>query len=207
MNINTMDLIHSHPGLQKIRNQGIDMKIPMIESEGLIFLIKTIKDFKATRILEIGTAIGYSAIAIHLMTNAEVWTIERNLDLFNIACSNIESLDLSPNVHALLGDAMDQDLALYGKFDVIFIDAAKAQYQRFFSKFEHLLKDSGVIITDNLSFHGIVNSPSQNLTRNQRAIARKIRAFVDWLKEIPNYNTEFYSIGDGMSLSVRKRGN
>ncbi len=203
---NIISLINQNESIQKIKNIGSKLNIPMIHDEGLAFMVSLLSSKKDLKILEIGTAIGYSAIALSLLTDAEIWTIERNKDLYDVAIDNINTISLSHKIHLILGDAFDINMDSNSHFDVIFIDAAKAQYQRFFTKFEPLLSDDGIIVTDNLSFHGIVQNKKDNLTRNQRAIARKIQGFIDWLKTLDNFQTDFYDVGDGMSVSRHKRG-
>ena len=203
---NILYLIKQNEIIQKIKELGSKLNIPMIQDEGLAFMVSLLSSKNNLKILEIGTAIGYSAIALSLLSDAEIWTIERNKDLYDLALSNINELSLSDKIHPILGDAFDINMDINRHYDVIFIDAAKAQYQRFFIKFEQQLSEDGIIITDNLSFHGIVQNKQDNLTRNQRAIARKIQGFIDWLKTLDNYNTDFFDIGDGMSVSRRKRG-
>jgi len=201
---NIINLLNQNKSIQELKIIGIELNIPIIQDQGLAYIVSLLSANKHPRILEIGTAIGYSAIALSLLANAEVWTIERNKELYDIAVKNIESLNLSHLVHPFYGDAFDLDMESYGSFDLIFIDAAKAQYQRFFAKFESLLTFNGMIVADNLSFHGIVQNKIDNLTRNQRAIARKIQRFIDWLKSNEEFTTEFVEIGDGMSVSRRK---
>ena len=90
------------------------------------------------------------------------------------------------------------------KYDLIFIDAAKSQYIKFFEKFEVNLNNNGVILTDNLSFHGLVENPSLTNNRNTKQLVGKIKKYIDYLKNNNNYDTKFYSIGDGISVSKKK---
>lgn len=199
-----LHLIEQDSVLKSIHSMGRDMKIPMMEDEGINFVSSLINQFSSPKVLEIGTAIGYSSIAFSKMSEAEIWSIERNEDLYKVAQKNVHDAQLSSRIHLLFGDAFNIDNQTLGQFDVIIIDAAKAQYQRFFSKFEPLLKSNGLIVTDNLAFHGIVNSESSLLTKNQRALARKINSFILWLKSNEDFESVFYNIGDGMSVSHRK---
>lgn len=199
-----LHLIEQDSVLKSIHSMGRDMKIPMMEDEGINFVSSLINQFSSPKVLEIGTAIGYSSIAFSKLSEAEIWSIERNEDLYKVAQKNVHDAQLSSRIHLLFGDAFNIDNQTLGQFDVIIIDAAKAQYQRFFSKFEPLLKSNGLIVTDNLAFHGIVNSESSLLTKNQRALARKINSFILWLKSNKDFESVFYNIGDGMSVSHRK---
>lgn len=199
-----LHLIEQDSVLKSIHSMGRDMMIPMMEDEGINFVSSLINQFSSPKVLEIGTAIGYSSIAFSKMSEAEIWSIERNEDLYKVAQKNVHDAQLSSRIHLLFGDAFNIDNQTLGQFDVIIIDAAKAQYQRFFSKFEPLLKSNGLIVTDNLAFHGIVNRESSLLTKNQRALARKINSFILWLKSNKDFESVFYNIGDGMSVSHRK---
>ena len=91
------------------------------------------------------------------------------------------------------------------KYDVIFIDAAKAQYQKFFEKYEPLLKEDGMIISDNLIFHGHIFDNNQKQSRNLKQLVRKINRYNDWLANHPNYDTLLLPIGDGVAISLKKK--
>lgn len=181
----------------EIERYAKDNSIPIMQKDGIEFLINFILDKNIKNILEIGTAIGYSAIKMSL-TGAYVTTIERDSKRYEIALTNIKKFNLEDKINAIYADALDIDLT--GEFDLIFIDAAKAQSINFFKKYEKLLKKGGYIITDNLKFHGLVDS-SDNLSRNLRQLVRKIKNYIDFLKENDNYETKFYDVGDGISVS------
>ena len=176
--------------------------IPIMQKDGIEFLCNYIKDNNITNILEIGTAIGYSAIKMCLVSdNVKVTTIERDIERYNIAIENIDKFDLNDRINVILGDALDINLA--DKFDLIFIDAAKSQYIKFFEKFEVNLNDKGVIVSDNLSFHGLVEDPSKTHNRNTKQLVGKIKKYIDYLKNNNKYTTTFYSLGDGVAISVK----
>lgn len=177
--------------------------IPIMQKDGIEFLCNYIKENNVTRILEIGTAIGYSAIKMCLVSdNVKVTTIERDEERYNIAIKNIDKFKLNNRINVILGDALDIELA--DKFDLIFIDAAKSQYIKFFEKFEVNLNDNGVIVSDNLSFHGLVEDPSKTNNRNTKQLVGKIRRYIDYLKNNDRYNTTFYSLGDGVAISQKR---
>lgn len=199
-----LDILHNDPLLVKLKNEGLSLGTPMLQEEGLVFIAGKAKTDKALRILEIGTAIGYSAISLHVLTGSEVWSIERDRSAYDIATKNVENARLTQNIHLIFGDALTIDISDLATFDIIFIDAAKAQYQKFFERFAPHLSHNGVIITDNLSFHGIVDSPLDHWTHNQMSIAKKIKGFVTWLQNNQEFQTEFHAVGDGMSVSRRR---
>ena len=177
--------------------------VPIIQTEGLHFLRQVIMLKGCKRILEIGTAIGYSSIQMAKL-GAIIDTIEINSDSYNIALDNIKKANLSDKINVYLADALEIDINLLGKYDLIFIDAAKAQYINFFNKFKVLLNDNGVILTDNLLFHGLVLEKDTIESRNLRQLVKKIDNYNYWLMEQNDFDTTIYNIGDGIALSIKK---
>ena len=177
--------------------------IPIMQKDGIEFLIDFIKKNNIKKILEIGTAIGYSAIKMaNVADDIRITSIERDENRYKEAVKNVSKFNLNDRVKLINDDAFNVELS--EDFDLIFIDAAKAQNIKFFQKFSNNLKENGFIITDNLNFHGLVNS-EEKLSRNLRQLIRKIKNYIDFLKENNQYETIFYNIGDGISIS-RKRG-
>ncbi len=172
-------------------------------SDGIEFLTDFIKKNNVKRILEIGSAIGYSAIRMALVdSDISVVTIERDVLRYNEAVKNINDFDLNERIDIRLADALECDVT--GEFDLIFIDAAKAQYIKFFEKYKSNLAKDGVIISDNLSFHGMVDNMESITNRNTRQLVGKIAKYIDFLKNNEEFDTEFISIGDGIGISRRK---
>ena len=132
----------------------------------------------------------------------KVVSIERDENRYNEAIKNVHNFNLENQIKIINDDAFNVELI--DKFDMIFIDAAKAQNIKFFLKFGKNLKSKGFIITDNLNFHGLVNSDKQ-MSKNLRQLTKKIKNYVDFLKNNDEFNTIFYNIGDGISVS-KKRG-
>lgn len=189
--------------INKIKLNALENKIPIIKDEGISFIIDYIKQNNVKNILEIGSAVGYSAIEMALVDdNIKVVTIEKDEKRYKEALNNIKLVGLNTRIDLIYGDALEVDIT--GKFDLIFIDAAKAQYKKFFIKYSQNLAKSGVIITDNLKFHGFVQNPELTNNRNTRQLARKIGEFVSWLKEQEMYETTILDIGDGLAISKRK---
>lgn len=193
-----------HVQLNEIENYALENNIPIMQKDGIDFLTQYIKENNIEKILEIGSAIGYSAIKMSLVKDSiEVTTIERDIERYNIAVNNINKFNLTNRINIILGDALD--VKLDDKFDLIFIDAAKSQYIKFFEKFEKNLKESGTIITDNMNFHGLVETkPEEIKSRNLRALVRKVKNYKTFLKENSKYETEFLDIGDGIAVSRLK---
>ena len=176
--------------------------IPIMRDGGIDFICTYIKEHNIKRILEIGTAIGFSAIEFaRVAPDVKVTTIELDIDRHIRALQNIHDSGLDGRIKAINADALQ--LELDGQFDMIFIDAAKAQYINFFEKYKANLAPGGVFISDNLSFHGMVDDLT--LTHNYSTIklVKKIRKYIDFLKKNKEFETTFYEVGDGVSVSKR----
>ena len=194
-------MVNTYSALQEIKDYAEENNVPIMTNEGINFLANYIVKYKVQKILEIGTAIGYSAIMMALANEeAEIVTIERDEKRYLEALKNIKKLNLEDRITLIYKDAFDVNLE--DKFDLIFIDAAKAQNIRFFEKFEKNLKPTGTIITDNMNFHGLVEKDDSEIeSRNLRALVRKLRAYKTFLKENTKYETELREIGDGIAIS------
>lgn len=178
--------------------------VPIMMDEGIDFLTTFILKNHVKNVLEIGTAIGYSAIMMALVDpNLKITTIERDEIRYLEALKNVKAFGLENRITLIYNDAFN--VKLDEKFDLIFIDAAKAQNIKFFEMFERNLEYRGVIITDNLKFHGLVDKKEEEIkSKNLRALVRKIKDYVDYLKTNEKYNTEFFEVGDRISVSTRK---
>ena len=201
----TFNQLPIHPIITKMREIAYHQQVPIINDEGLAFLLFLVKTIKAKRILEIGTAIGFSAIHMALVDEAiHLETIERDPVLVEQAITHIQEANLASQITLIPEDALLVDVQqLKGNYDLIFIDAAKAQYQKFFTKYAPLLASSGIIVCDNLLFHGLVAGEKEIESKNLRHLVEKIDAFNKWLAKNPDYDTTFFAIGDGMAVSTR----
>lgn len=171
-------------------------------SDGIDYLCNYIKDNNIKSILEIGSAIGYSAIRMALVDNEiQITTIEKDEERYKEALKNISDFDLNSRIDIRLEDAMDCNIE--GEFDLIFIDASKGHNIDFFNKYKKNLKENGVIITDNLSFHGLAEDESKIKTKNQRSLVKKIKLFIDFLDNNLEFNTEYINVGDKISISKK----
>lgn len=188
--------------LVSLRAFAEEHKVPIITEEGIQFLIQVIKLRNIKSVLEIGTAIGYSSIAMAYHTDVFVTSIERDETMYNQAKKNVSEAGLNHKIDIILKDALEVDETTLNQVDLIFIDAAKAQSIKFFEKYESLLSNKGIIITDNLLFHGLVNQEVRD--RNLRQLLRKIDHFNHWVVEKEGYDTYIYEIGDGMSVSIKR---
>lgn len=190
--------------IEEIKKSALNNKVPIMKDEGIEFLISFIKENKIKDILEIGTAVGYSAIRMASVSkDIKVTSIERDQERYLEAVKNIKQAKLEDRVDLIFNDALN--VKLNSKFDLIFIDAAKGKNIEFFENFEKNLKSGGYIITDNLKFHGYVDMNLEDIeSRNIRGLVKKIRKYVEFLKENKKYQTEFLELGDGISVSKLK---
>ena len=192
--------------VKEIRKNALDKNIPIMQDEGIEFLLNFIKSNNIENILEVGTAVGYSAIRMASISPLiKVTSIERDSTRYMEAVKNIAKEHLEDRITLMFKDAIDVEFDKNTKFDLIFIDAAKGKNTAFFQKFQKYLKPNGYIITDNLKFHGCVDKPLEEIeSRNVRGLVRKIRSYIEFLKSNEEFETEFYDVGDGVSVSRRK---
>ena len=177
--------------------------IPIMQKYGILYLINYIKENNIKNILEIGSAIGYSSIMMaSIDSDIRITTIERDKDRYNLAVSNIKKYNLDKQINIIYGDAVDTDIT--GMYDLIFIDAAKGKNIFFFEKYKNNLVKGGTIITDNLSFHGLVEDSDLVKTKNQRGIVNKIKDFISFLDNNDEFDTEYIPVGDKIAISKRR---
>ena len=189
--------------IKEIENYAKENNIPIMLPDGIDYLCEYIKNNDIENILEIGTAIGYSAIRMALVNdNIKVTTIERDINRYNIANDNIKKLNLENRITTILGDALDTNIT--GTYDLIFIDASKGGSIDFFNKYKELLNKEGTIITDNLSFHGLVEDETLAITKNQKGLVNRIKKFIEFLDNNQEFTTKYINIGDKISISKRK---
>lgn len=186
--------------IRKLEEYASEHNVPIMMPDGIEFLCDYIKKNNVKNILEIGTAIGYSAIKMALVDkDIKVTTIERDIERYNLAIENIKNFGLEKQITVIFDDAFN--IEFQETFDLIFIDAAKSQYIKFFEKFKINLNDNGVIVSDNLDFHGLVKSNEKIESRNVRGIVRKLRNYIEFLENNEEFETKFYPIGDGIGIS------
>ncbi len=173
-----------------------------MQDEGCDFICDYIKEHKCKNILEIGTAIGYSSLRFaSLADDIRVTTIELDIYRYLKAVENFKNAVLADRITAINEDALLCQLE--GKFDLIFIDAAKAQYIKFFEKYKENLAPDGVIISDNLSFHGMVDDLSLTHNYSTKKLVKKIQKYAEYLRTNPDFETTFYEVGDRIAVSRR----
>ncbi len=190
--------------LLEMERYAKEKNVPIIEKDSIAYIMKYIKTHNIKNILEIGSAIGYSAI---LMAGAsplvKVTTIERDEIRYMECLKNVKKCGLEKEINVVFQDALEVNLTNVS-YDLIFIDAAKGQYTKFFEKFKYFLAPGGVIITDNLKFHGYVGKKDLIESKNLRGLIDRIEKYIDFLKNNEEFDTEFIDVGDGISVSKRK---
>ena len=189
--------------IKNIEKYAKENNVPIMLPDGIEYLTRFIKDNNIKSVLEIGTAIGYSAIKMALVNDdIKVTTIERDKERYDIALGNISNFNLDNRINVIYGDAMDVEVD--GLYDLIFIDASKGHSIDFFNKYSKNLAKGGVIITDNLSFHGLVEDESLAITKNQKGLVKRIKKFIEFLDNNSEFKTIYVSVGDKISISRRK---
>lgn len=188
--------------LSLIEEYAKEAYVPIMLKDGIEYLCNYIKENNIKNILEVGSAIGYSAIKMALVSeDITITTIEKDEDRYNMAVGNIHKFNLDKRINIILGDAKEVELT--DKYDLIFIDASKGNNIYFFEKFTNNLAQDGVIITDNLSFHGRVEDASLITSKNQLGIVKKIKTFIEYLDNNKEFTTTYVSVGDKIAISKK----
>ena len=189
--------------IKEIRDYAEKENIPIMQPTGIKFMQEFINKKNIKSILEIGSAIGYSAIMMALTSkDITITTIERDEARYLEAVKNIKKFKLEDRITIIYKDALEVDIN--SKYDLIFIDAAKGQNKKFFEKFSKNLNSDGYIITDNINFHGFVGHKDQVRNRNLRQLVGKIEKYIEFLKENETYHTDFYDVGDGVAVTYKQ---
>lgn len=182
-----------------------DNHVPIIQDGGLDFLLKTIKKINAKDILELGSAIGYSAISMaRLSDDIHIDTIERDQKMYEGALKNVKDAALDNQITLNFMDI--RDYVPSKKYDLIFVDAAKGQYYNYLNQFIDYLKEDGVMFFDNMVFHGLTKDPDAIKNRNTRSLVKKINKFKELVKEDSRFDIILYEdIGDGILILTRRK--
>ena len=190
--------------LIEIKNKAIEEHIPIIMDDTLQTIRKYLKNKKVDKFLEIGTAVGYSAICFTEFLSDEgiIDTIEREKERVEEAKINIKNMNLEDKIKIYEGDALEILPELKGKYDVIFIDAAKGKYPFFLNQALRLINHKGIIFADNILYKGYVMSDYNK--HKQRTAVRNLREYIKEVSENPNLETEILEVGDGLAVSKIK---
>lgn len=190
--------------LEKIKEEALNDHIPIIMDDTLEVIEKLLKNKKINKILEIGTAVGYSAICFSefLEDGGSIDTIEREEERVIKAKENIKNAEVEDKINIHFGDAVEILPTFEDKYDMIFIDAAKGKYPFFLSQALRLLSSDGIILADNVLYKGYVMSDYNK--HKQRTAVRNLREYIKEVTENPNLETEILEVGDGLAVSIRK---
>lgn len=193
--------------LSKIKENALNDKVPILQDESLDLIETVLKLKRPNKILEIGAAVGYSAIKFSKYLdgkNAKIKTIELNEERYNIAVKNIKDMELEDKIEIINDDATKYLMTIpeTEKYDVCFIDAAKGQYNVFLEQALRLTKSGSIIIADNVLWHGLVLS-DYNEHRHRTAVTR-LRTFLKTIKEDERLDTKVFNIGDGVAICFVK---
>ena len=190
--------------LKEIQINALQRHIPIIMDDTLEAIYKTIGKNKLNNILEIGTAVGYSAICFTkiLSENGKIDTIERDEEKIIEAKNNLKNMNLEKVIHIYEGDALEILPTLNKKYDMVFIDAAKGKYPFFLKEALRLLKKDGIIFADNILYKGYVMSDYNK--HKQRTAVRNLREYIKETTENPNLETQILEVGDGLAITKIK---
>lgn len=190
--------------LQIIKQKALEEHIPIIMDDTLEVVDKILTEIKPKKILEIGTAVGYSAMCFseYLVEGGKIDTIERDEERIREAKQNIKKVGVEEKINIYEGDAVEILPTLNDKYDIIFIDAAKGKYPFFLRETLRMLNENGVILADNILYKGYVMSDYNK--HKQRTAVRNLREYIHDVTNNPNLETEILEVGDGLAITKRK---
>ena len=188
--------------INEIKEYGIKNEVPIMSEETIETIKNIITQNNIKSILEIGTAIAYSTICFASTKGVnKITSIERDKVRYSIAKNNVINSKLN-NIELICDDALNTNID--GIYDLLIIDAAKSQNLKFFNKYKNNIKDSGIIIIDNLDFHGYVGKSSEIKSRNLRQMVRKIEKFLDFLDNLNDFEVKYIEVGDRLGICQKK---
>jgi predicted O-methyltransferase YrrM len=201
-------LIKEEEKLTDIREYAEKNNVPIIHPEVKQLLKVLIKIKKPKRILEVGTAIGYSAMVMaeSMPKDGTIITIERNPEMIEIAKKNIDSKGYSEKIQIIEGDAENILSSFNDKVDMVFLDGAKGRYQDFLDFILKNLEPEGIIVADNVLFKGMVASEDL-VVRRKKTIVKRMRSYLEHISENESLDTSIIPIGDGVAISYNKEAN
>ena len=187
--------------LEKIKEKALEEHVPIIMDDTLEVVDKILKELKPKKILEIGTAVGYSAMCFseYLEDGGKIDTIERDLERVEQARENIVKVEVAEKINILAGDAVEILPTLNEKYDMVFIDAAKGKYPFFLKEALRMLNDNGIILADNVLYKGYVMSDYNK--HKQRTAVRNLREYIAEVTQNPDLETEILEVGDGLAVT------
>lgn len=187
--------------LKKVKEKALEEHIPILMDDTLEKIEEILKEEKPKRILEIGTAVGYSASTLAKVTsdNCIIDTIELSEERAKEAKENIEKIGVANRINILVGDAVEILPTINNEYDIIFIDAAKGKYPIFLEHGIRLVKNNGLILADNILYKGYVMSDYN--AHKQRTAVRHLREYIKEITENDKCKSEILEIGDGLAIT------
>ncbi len=191
--------------INEVKEKALKEGVPIIKDEGLAFLLNYIEEHKCKQILELGTAVGYSAMHMaRLSKDIHIDTIEKDEAMYQQAIKNIDEAGLNDQIKVYLMPIEEFDTDQM--YDLIFVDAAKAQYGKYMEKFLRNLKEDGAMVFDNMIFHGLIYDVENIASRNLRNLVKKIVKFRELVHNDTRFDImEFDNIGDGIFVLTRRK--
>ena len=190
--------------LDELEAYALNTQVPIIRKEMQSFMKTMLVMNKPKQILEVGTAIGFSALLMSEFTDGHITTIENYDKRIPIARDNFKKYHKEDQITLLEGDAMEVLKTLNGPYDFIFMDAAKGQYIHYLPEVMRLLSSGGVLISDNVMQDGDIIESKYAVTRRDRTIHKRMREYLYTLKHHEGLETSILTLGDGVAVSVRK---
>ena len=184
--------------LEEIKKSALERHIPIIMDDSLEIIYSILQEKKPKKLLEIGSAIGYSAICFEKYVQERIDTIELDEDRANEAENNIKDMGLCNKINLIRGNALDILPNLEPGYDIVFIDAAKSKYPLFLQFALNLSNKNSVIIADNVLYKGYVMSDYNK--HKQRTAVRNLREFIKTITESPDLKSKILDVGDGMAI-------
>ena len=200
------ELIPANTGiLEDLESFALENKVPIVQKETAKFLELMITMNKPKKVLELGTAIGYSAILMNQASGgvSEITTIERDEKMIELAKTNVEKYGLQNKITVLQGDCLEILENLHDEYDMIFMDAGKGHYNHFLPHCLRLLKKEGVLIADNVLFRGMVAS-KELVKRRKITIVKRMKSYLELVSNNEELITSVIPMGDGISVTVRR---
>lgn len=198
------DLLPQREGLQgEMEAFAKEYEVPISQPETMKLLEVLIRLGRIQSVLEVGCAIGYSAICMAEAGCERIDTVEISPDAARVARCNFEKAGLKERITLYEGDAKDVLPTLKGEYDMIFMDAAKAQYQEFFPHCMRLLKSGGLLVSDNVLYKGMT-ATDELVQRRKITIVKRLRNYLSMISSVPELETTVIPIGDGVALSYKK---
>lgn len=190
--------------LEKVKQKALEENIPIIMDDTLEVIEKELKNNPPKRILEIGAAVGYSAMCFSefLAEGGCIDTIERDEERIKEAKINFQNVGVEDKINLYEGDAVEILPTISEKYDMVFIDAAKGKYPFFLKEALRMIKPNGIIFADNILYKGYVLSDYNK--HKQRTAVRNLREYIKEVSENPNLETQILEVGDGLAVSQIK---